>query len=47
MCLDNAGKNTMWGVVVMKIILDNDATVCDYRRFIDGHAIPYFKKKYN
>lgn len=31
----------------MKIILDNDATVCDYRRFIDGHAIPYFKKKYN
>ena len=31
----------------MKIILDNDATVCDYRRFIDRHAIPYFKKKYN
>ncbi|MGN0431104.1 MAG: lysophospholipid acyltransferase family protein [Lachnospiraceae bacterium] len=31
----------------MKIIFDNDATVVDYRRFIDKHAIPYFKKKYN
>lgn len=31
----------------MKIILDNDATVVDYRRFVDKHAVPYFKKKYN
>lgn len=30
----------------MKIIFDNDATVVDYRRFIEKYAIPYFKKKY-
>ena len=31
----------------MKIILDNDATVVDYRRFIDKFAIPYFNKRYH
>ena len=31
----------------MKIIFDHDATVVDYRRFIDKYAIPYFKNKYN
>lgn len=31
----------------MKIIFDSDATIVDYRRFIDKYAIPYFKKIYN
>lgn len=31
----------------MKIIFDNDATVVDYRRFVDKYATPYFKKKYS
>lgn len=31
----------------MKIIFDNDATLVDYRRFVDKYAISYFKKKYN
>lgn len=31
----------------MKIVLDNDACVVDYNRFIDKHAVSYFKKKYN
>lgn len=41
------GKRTVRGMAIMEIILDNDATVVDYRRFIDKFAIPYFKKKYN
>ena len=31
----------------MKIILDNDGTVTDFNRFINKHAIGYFKEKYN
>ena len=31
----------------MKIVLDNDACVVDYHRFIDKHAVSYFKEKYN
>lgn len=27
--------------------LDNDATVVNYRKFVDKYAIPYFKNKYN
>ena len=31
----------------MNIVFDSDATIVDYRRFIDKYAIPYFKRKYN
>ena len=31
----------------MNIIFDSDATIVDYRRFVDKYAIPYFKRKYN
>lgn len=31
----------------MKIVLDNDATVTNYEKFIDEHAIPYFRNRYN
>lgn len=31
----------------MKIIFDNDATVTNYEKFIDKHAIPYFRNRYN
>lgn len=31
----------------MKIIFDNDATVTNYEKFIDRHAIPYFRNRYN
>ena len=31
----------------MKIVLDNDATVTNYEEFIDEHAVPYFRNRYN